>query len=100
MRPPAIERMGYYPTDEPVVEIIRTYLKPPCEIGSTMARHTTGMNPIISGSTASNLLPGLTVNETPERHQPISFKWGKAFACVAMPLSKSKMGKFTQSKVT
>ena len=29
MRPPAIERMGYYPTDEPVVEIIRTYLKPP-----------------------------------------------------------------------
>ena len=29
MRPPAIERMGYYPTDEPVIEIIRTYLKPP-----------------------------------------------------------------------
>ena len=28
MRPPAIERMGYYPTDEPVIEIIRTYLKP------------------------------------------------------------------------
>ena len=33
MRPPAIERMGYYPTDEPVVEIIRTYLKPPMEKG-------------------------------------------------------------------
>jgi hypothetical protein len=33
MRPPAIERMGYYPTDEPVVEIIRTYLKPPEEKG-------------------------------------------------------------------
>jgi len=33
MRPPAIERMGYYPTDEPVVEIIRTYLKPPSERG-------------------------------------------------------------------
>jgi hypothetical protein len=33
MRPPAIERMGYYPTDEPVVEIIRTYLKPPAEKG-------------------------------------------------------------------
>ena len=33
MRPPAIERMGYYPTDEPVVEIIRTYLKPPVEKG-------------------------------------------------------------------
>ena len=30
MRPPAIERMGYYPTDDPVVEIIQTYLKPPC----------------------------------------------------------------------
>lgn len=33
MRPPAIERMGYYPTDDPVVEIIRTYLKPPLEKG-------------------------------------------------------------------
>jgi len=33
MRPPAIERMGYYPTDEPVVEIIRTYLTPPVEKG-------------------------------------------------------------------
>ena len=33
MRPPAIERMGYYPTDEPVIEIIRTYLKPPVEKG-------------------------------------------------------------------
>ena len=28
MRPPAIERMGYYPTDDPVVEIICSYLKP------------------------------------------------------------------------
>ena len=33
MRPPAIERMGYYPTDEPVVEIIRTYLTLPVEKG-------------------------------------------------------------------
>ncbi len=33
MRPPAIERMGYYPTDDPVVEIICTYLKPPVEKG-------------------------------------------------------------------
>jgi len=33
MRPPAIERMGYYPTDDPVVEIIRTYLKPSIEKG-------------------------------------------------------------------
>lgn len=33
MRPPAIERMGYYPTDDPVVEIICTYLKPPTEKG-------------------------------------------------------------------
>ena len=33
MRPPAIEKMGYYPTDDPVVEIIRTYLKPPTEKG-------------------------------------------------------------------
>jgi hypothetical protein len=33
MRPPAIERMGYYPTDDPVVEIIRSYLKPPTEKG-------------------------------------------------------------------
>ena len=33
MRPPAIERMGYYPTDEPVIEIIRTYLKPSTERG-------------------------------------------------------------------
>ena len=33
MRPPAIERMGYYPTDDPVVELIRTYLKPPVERG-------------------------------------------------------------------
>ena len=33
MRPPAIERMGYYPTDEPVVEIIHTYLKPSSERG-------------------------------------------------------------------
>ena len=33
MRPPAIERMGYYPTDEPVVEFIRTYLKPSIEKG-------------------------------------------------------------------
>ena len=33
MRPPAIEKMGYYPTDDPVVEIIQTYLKPPEEKG-------------------------------------------------------------------
>lgn len=33
MRPPAIERMGYYPTDDPVVELIRTYLKTPVERG-------------------------------------------------------------------
>jgi len=33
MRPPAIERMGYYPTDEPVVEIIRTFVEPPTEKG-------------------------------------------------------------------
>ena len=33
MRPPAIERMGYYPTDEAVVEIIRTYLIPSAEKG-------------------------------------------------------------------
>lgn len=33
MRPPAIERMGYYPTDDPVVEIICSYLKPPAEKG-------------------------------------------------------------------
>jgi hypothetical protein len=33
MRPPAIERMGYYPTDEPVVELIHTYLKPSIEKG-------------------------------------------------------------------
>ena len=31
MSPPAIERMGYYPTDDPAVEIIKTYLKPPVE---------------------------------------------------------------------
>ena len=33
MRPPAIERMGYYPTDEPVVQIIRTFVEPPTEKG-------------------------------------------------------------------
>ncbi len=33
MRPPAIEKMGYYPSDDPVVEIIATYLKPPIEKG-------------------------------------------------------------------
>jgi superfamily II DNA or RNA helicase len=33
MRPPAIEKMGYYPTDEPLVEIIQTYLKPPIDSG-------------------------------------------------------------------
>ncbi len=33
MRPPAIERMGYYPTDDPVIELIRTYLKPSVEKG-------------------------------------------------------------------
>jgi hypothetical protein len=33
MRPPAIERMGYYPTDDPVVEIICSYLKPSTEKG-------------------------------------------------------------------
>ncbi len=33
MRPPAIERMGYYPTNDPVVEIIKTYVKPPEERG-------------------------------------------------------------------
>ena len=33
MRPPAIERMGYYPTDDPVVEIIGTYMKQPIENG-------------------------------------------------------------------
>ncbi len=33
MRPPAIEKMGYYPTDEPVIEIIKTYIRPPEERG-------------------------------------------------------------------
>jgi hypothetical protein len=33
MRPPAIERMGYYPTDDPIVEIICSYLKPTAEKG-------------------------------------------------------------------
>jgi hypothetical protein len=33
MRPPAIERMGYYPTDDPVVEIICSYLKTSAEKG-------------------------------------------------------------------
>lgn len=28
MRPPAIEKMGYYPTDEPVIETIQTYVAP------------------------------------------------------------------------
>ena len=28
MRPPAIEKMGYYPTDEPVVEAIQSYIAP------------------------------------------------------------------------
>lgn len=28
MRPPAIEKMGYYPTDEPVLEILKTYIQP------------------------------------------------------------------------
>lgn len=26
MRPPAIEKMGYYPTDEPVIEVIQSYI--------------------------------------------------------------------------
>lgn len=28
MRPPAIEKMGYYPTDEPVLEAIQSYIHP------------------------------------------------------------------------
>ena len=28
MRPPAIEKMGYYPTDEPVIEVIQSYIAP------------------------------------------------------------------------
>ena len=28
MRPPAIEKMGYYPTDEPVLDILKTYIHP------------------------------------------------------------------------
>ena len=28
MRPPAIEKMGYYPTDEPVIEAIQSYITP------------------------------------------------------------------------
>ena len=28
MRPPAIEKMGYYPTDEPVIEAIQSYIVP------------------------------------------------------------------------
>ncbi len=28
MRPPAIEKMGYYPTDEPVIESIQSYIAP------------------------------------------------------------------------
>jgi hypothetical protein len=28
MRPPAIEKMGYYPTDEPVIEVIQSYVAP------------------------------------------------------------------------
>lgn len=30
MRPPAVEKMGYYPTDEPVVEIIQSWVENPC----------------------------------------------------------------------
>ncbi len=28
MRPPAIEKMGYYPTDERVIEAIQSYIAP------------------------------------------------------------------------
>lgn len=28
MRPPAIEKMGYYPTDQPVIEVIQSYIAP------------------------------------------------------------------------
>jgi|AMZC01.1.fsa_nt_AMZC01000485.1_28 superfamily II DNA or RNA helicase len=28
MRPPAIEKMGYYPTDQPVIEVIQNYIAP------------------------------------------------------------------------
>ncbi|HML39400.1 MAG TPA: DUF6094 domain-containing protein [Bellilinea sp.] len=28
MRPPAIEKMGYYPIDEPVIEVIQSYITP------------------------------------------------------------------------
>ncbi len=28
MRPPAVEKLGYYPTDEPVIDILNTYIAP------------------------------------------------------------------------
>jgi hypothetical protein len=33
MRPPAIERMEYYPTDDPIISIVASYLKAPQERG-------------------------------------------------------------------
>lgn len=32
MRTPAIEKMGYYPTDEPVLEILKTWIRPAEEL--------------------------------------------------------------------
>ncbi len=31
MRPPAVEKLGYYPTDEPVIDILNTYIAPASE---------------------------------------------------------------------
>ncbi len=31
MRPPAVEKLGYYPTDEPVIDILTTYIAPAYE---------------------------------------------------------------------
>lgn len=31
MRPPAVEKLGYYPTDEPIIDILDTYITPATE---------------------------------------------------------------------
>ena len=59
MRPPAIERMGYYPTDEPVVEIIRTYLNRPAKEDGYLIPVQGKEKQLLPWATRSTVKPGV-----------------------------------------
>ena len=77
MRPPAIEKMGYYPTDTPVIDILKTYIRPPEEGKGRL------LDPCAGEGIAASMLGNLLNCET----------WGAELSPVRVALAAQKMNK-------